>query len=253
MNLAIDFGNTFAKISIFEKNKIIYSKNDFPTDDLDYKEIMEFQKEYPQINNIIILSVAMSKDELKKKLSDNKSIENIEILTNKTPISFRLNYKTPDTLGTDRIAAIAGAKELFPNEDILVIDIGTAITYDILVNNVFLGGNISLGMDMRFEALNHYTQRLPLLDRESAKQSFTPSTSTKSAIYNGVINGIIFEIEGYLNLWKTQYPKLKIILTGGDAIYFEKQIKNSIFVEKNLVLIGLNAILNEFKKERNDI
>ena len=155
---------------------------------------------------------------------------------------FSIEYKTPETLGIARLAAVAGATALFPSENLLIIDAGTAITYEIITeSNIYLGGNISPGMQMRFKALNQYTSRLPLCDPQVTDNWI--GKITQEAIVNGVIQGIVNEMEGYDSLMKKEFSKYKVIITGGDADFFAKKLKNPIFVNLNLVLNGLNRIL----------
>ncbi len=153
------------------------------------------------------------------------------------PLPITIDYDTPQTLGADRIAAIVGAKELFPDEDCIVFDFGTAITIDFLSSEgIFYGGNISLGKKMRFNAVNSFTEKLPLV--EGCEPQKPEGKNTVEAINNGVILGIIFEVQKYIE----KYPTHKVVFTGGDAVFFAKMLKSPIFVACNLVLIGLSKI-----------
>ena len=146
-------------------------------------------------------------------------------------------YGTPHTLGADRIYASVGAHSLFPGKDCVIIDFGTAITFDFLTSRgEFLGGNISPGLDTRFRALNHFTGKLPLLERVDSVELV--GNSTTGAMESGVILGTLFEIEGYIR----NYPGYNFIFTGGDAIFFAEKLKSPIFVVCNLVLMGLSQI-----------
>jgi type III pantothenate kinase len=157
----------------------------------------------------------------------------------KTPVPIKNCYATPETLGVDRLAAAVGANYLFPATDCLIFDCGTAITIDFVSQNgEFLGGNISPGLQTRFKALNTFTSKLPLED--IAENVPTMGTTTATAIQAGVLNGISYEIETYID----RNPHCTIIFTGGDAFFLVKNIKNSIFVICNLVMIGLNRIVN---------
>jgi type III pantothenate kinase len=156
------------------------------------------------------------------------------------PIDVR--YQTPETLGRDRIAVAVGANFLQPEKDILVIDAGTAITYEVVeASGIYLGGNISPGMTTRFHALNRYTKRLPLVKEREMVPLL--GTSTETAILAGVVRGIVYEMDGYIDKLQKKYPGLYVFLTGGHAFYFEKRLKSTIFADKNVVLIGLNRIL----------
>jgi type III pantothenate kinase len=148
----------------------------------------------------------------------------------------------------DRLASAIGANHRFPKRNILVIDAGTAITVDFISSEEkYLGGNIIPGMAMRFKGLHEYTNRLPLV---KAKNEFPLlGNSTETAILAGVINGIIFELEGYIRLLENKYPELIVMMTGGDADFFAKHLKNNIFVDLNLIFAGLNRII-EYNEDK---
>ncbi|MCD8193274.1 MAG: type III pantothenate kinase, partial [Tannerellaceae bacterium] len=153
-----------------------------------------------------------------------------------------VRYQTPHTLGKDRLAAAVGANYLQPGKDLLIIDAGTAITYEVVeAAGIYTGGNISPGMTTRFRALNHFTEKLPLV---AEKEDIPPiGYNTETAIQAGVVNGIIYEMDGYINDLRVKYPGLLVFLTGGHSFYFERRLKNSIFADINLVMTGLNRIL----------
>jgi len=164
------------------------------------------------------------------------------VLTHETPLPIENKYHTPETLGKDRLAAVVGAAFLMPNFDVLVVDAGTAITFDFIdAKKNYLGGNIDAGLELRLKALHTFTKKLPLV--KPVKEVPLLASDTEMALAAGVLNGIIFEIDSYIDTLKIEYPRLSTFLTGGSSIFFEKKLKNSIFAEKNLVLIGLNYIL----------
>lgn len=237
MNFIIDIGNTSAKIAVFENYKILENKIHYT---LSKDIIVELQRKYPGIKRTIFSSVVDHHADLLPYLENNFSVF-IE-LDQHTRVPVENRYTTCDTLGNDRIAAVTGANYLFPGKNILVIDIGTAITFDhINKKNQYIGGNISPGIDLRFRALNEHTDRLPLLSKRESFEII--GNSTESAIISGVQNGIIFEIQGYINTFESKYNDLQVVLTGGESFFFENRLKNNIFAEPNLVLIGLNRIL----------
>lgn len=159
-----------------------------------------------------------------------------------TPVPVGIDYATPETLGRDRVAAAVGASVLYPNRDVLIVDFGTALTIDYLsADGVFHGGSISLGVTNRFRALHEYTASLPLVEPTEEEQLF--GNSTKTAIAQGVMNSVQFELEGYIARMAEKKADFCIIFTGGEAKYFVKRIKNTIFAEPNLVFCGLNRIL----------
>jgi type III pantothenate kinase len=244
MNLVIDIGNTLTKLAVFDGNNMIDSKIFGSNKAFDYDQFLAYFK---NINHSIVSSVSVIEDKFVALL--NKKNTQVLQLNENTLLPFKNKYKTPSTLGKDRIAAIAGAYELYRDKNVLVIDAGTAITFDLINSkNEYLGGNISPGLEMRFKALNHYTARLPLL---KPVQNFSLiGQSTSEAIINGVHNGLIFEIQGYIGKLTETYPDLIIITTGGDVQFFETILKKTIFVVSNLTLIGLNAIL-EYNRQKN--
>ncbi len=160
----------------------------------------------------------------------------------KTPVPITNIYQTPETLGSDRLAAAVGAMTQYPDHNVLIVDFGTALTIDLVTaDKTFCGGCISPGLSMRFRALHDYTAQLPLCspDEEEALLGDT----TKSAIQRGVMHSMTFEVEGYIARLQEKIDKLSVIFTGGDAKFFVKRIKNTIFADCNLVLCGLDRIL----------
>ncbi len=240
MNLIIDLGNTFSKIAICDNPDCIGIEIKKYTS-LKKNDLQKIKLKHPNIKKSILSSVINHNKELANFLSNNFS--NFIELNSNTKLPVENQYKTKHTLGNDRIALVVGANKLFPDTNILVIDTGTAITYDFInTKNQYTGGNISPGLSMRFKALHTYTKKLPLLSKQN-KFSLL-ANDTENAIISGVQNGIVFEIEEYINRLKNQYNDLKVILTGGDVFFFEKKLKSNIFVEPNLVFIGLNRILD---------
>lgn len=239
MILTIDIGNTFTKVALFDKQELVYSNWNVPLFAESWLE--NFQQQYPQIESVMVLSVQGIPAGLETQLKS--WFTKVEILTHEFDFPFKVAYHSKESLGTDRLAAVAGAQSLFPCQDLLVLDIGTAITFDVLTaTGQYLGGNISLGMDMRFEALHRFTSKLPLVDRELTEQHPKIGKTTHSAIYNGVVLGIQHELDAYINLTRERYPKLRTVLTGGDAPFFEKRLKNKCITNKNLIFVGLNFL-----------
>ncbi len=244
MNLVLDLGNSYGKIAVCEGNRVIETAS---YEKISSREISYFHVRYSSLEGAIISSVVNYSREIIDYLSSlfGRCVE----LNQSTPIPLKNSYKTPDTLGYDRIASAVGAHTIYPGRNVLVIDAGTTITYDVVTSKgEFLGGNISPGVEIRFKSLHKYTERLPYLERPGEVPSLVGST-TMEAIQSGVVNGLLFEMNGFISTISKKYPKLQVVLTGGDAKYFVGKLKNSIFVDPNLNLIGLNRIL-EHNAER---
>ena len=209
-------------------------------DHLAVSHIKMLLDEHPQLKKVILSSVKPSDEELKQFLAEN--FDQFLELDHHTELPIGNVYETPETLGKDRIAAAVGANELFPDQNLLIIDAGTAITYDLVSEkNQFIGGNISPGLEMRFKALNQFTGKLPLVGYQD---DFEPiGRNTTEAIRAGVQNGLIYEIGQTIALFNRNYQNLQIIMTGGDSNFFDRKLNYSIFVHFNLTLIGLNRIL----------
>ena len=245
MNLVIDIGNTRTKLSVFHHGEVLIT---VPFDEFQPEFIDVLKKEHPSLNRAILSSVKKLESgfvhSLKTKF--NTFIQ----LDETTPLPFENRYQSKETLGYDRIAAVAGAHSLYPGTDVLVIDAGTAITYDLLTREGdYLGGNISPGLSMRFKALHQFTDKLPLEDPDNAQLLF--GRTTGEAIRTGVQQGILYEVDKTIEAFKEIYKNLKVIITGGDVKFFDLKLKNSFFVHFNLTAFGLNSILEhngEIKK-----
>jgi type III pantothenate kinase len=237
LNLIIDIGNTRTKVALFKQNEMLVS---YSTDTLSTSEIRGIYDEYPDIKRAIISTVRNDSDELTTFLK--QQIDYTIELDHNTPLPIQNKYESIESLGKDRIAAAVGANHLFPNQDLLVIDAGTCITYDYVnAQNQYMGGFISPGLEMRFKALHHFTDKLPLL-KPGTPVNYTGS-NTINAIKGGVQYGFEGEISRMIQQFTPQKNELKIILTGGDKNYFEKLLKNHIFVSFEITLLGLNIIL----------
>ena len=242
-NLIIDIGNTRTKIALFNQHDLMFS---VAIEQLTVDHLKMLKDEHPQLTQAILSSVKPVDDEILKYLSENFDVF-IE-LDHQTELPIENLYQTPETLGKDRLAAAVGANELFPDQNLLIIDAGTAITYDLVSEkNQFVGGNISPGLQMRFKALNHFTGKLPLVSYSDEFQ--TIGKNTTDAIRAGVQNGILYEIAQTIELFNKNYQNLQIVMTGGDSIFFDKKLNYSIFVHFNITLIGLNRILEHNAKK----
>lgn len=241
MNLIIDIGNTLIKAAVFDKGLIT---NMVKSESFSDALLQNLIKNTHHFEGIILSDVRQPDPEIDKQLS---AITNLFIrLAPTIALPLAIDYKSPETLGMDRLALAVGANDLFPDQNVLVISCGTAITYDFITDsNRYPGGNISPGMAMRFRALHEYSGRLPLAIPGTPPDVFGKTTT--EALQNGVILGIINEIEGVAETFSKPFPKLKVILTGGDADFFANRLKSPIFVDQYLLIKGLNRIL-EYNK-----
>jgi type III pantothenate kinase len=233
MNLVVDFGNSSAKVAIFDQLRLV-EKHTFASLD----ELKLFLQ-HADAMNLLVSSVNADAHEI---ISWALKAKQKFVLTHNLPLPIKLLYSTPHTLGVDRIAGSCGALQLFPGLDSLVIDMGTCITYDFTDGKGnFHGGGISPGLMMRFNAVHTFTVKLPLVKPTDSPELI--GNSTETSIQSGVINGIAAEIDGIIDRYRAQYPTLKVILCGGDAPFFENKLKASIFASPELVLFGLNSVL----------
>ena len=281
MNLIIDIGNTRIKAAVFNGGRIVER---LTTEGPGTKELEALLDKYPSIENSILSSTrkvghgdecdAEHEVECRAELEVEKLLKEragrYVRFGSRIPTPLRNLYRTPDTLGPDRLAAAVGAHALYPNKNLLVADFGTALTIDfVTAAGEYAGGNISAGASMRLRALHDYTGRLPLMKMTQAQTVETLyGQSTAEAIEAGVVNGIVFELEGYIERFGNEFGEVMVIFTGGEAKFFENKLKNTIFAEYrmrfgnpaktsfrrlpspftifaeyDLVLIGLNTIL----------
>ena len=234
MNLAIDLGNTRAKLALFNESKLLELEEGLkPEEVLDWVSARKPSR-------AIIASVSAPVEELRQQIS---SVCPCLELSPDLAVPVKKNYQTPQTLGADRLAAVVGGKSLFPGVAVLVIDAGSCITYDYVDGEAnYLGGAIAPGLQMRFKAVHNFTARLPLIDKAPENVPLL-GQSTAGSLSSGIINGICAEIEGMIQKIEAEYSLNQIIICGGDSKFFETKINRPIFVIPELVLIGLNEIL----------
>ena len=237
MNLIIDVGNTLVKLAVFQDN-VLFEKLTVKHKDF-LNVVMQVLHKYPIISKGIISSVG--------KLN-NKDVQIVEseidllILNSETKQPYKNLYRTPKTLGVDRIALVSASVEQFPYTNALIIDAGTCITYDFInAENEYFGGAISPGIRLRYQSLHNLTANLPLLDFKLPELLI--GNTTDSSIHSGVVFGVLNEIDGFINEYREKYSDLTVILTGGDTDFLSKQLKNGIFANSNFLLEGLNFIL----------
>lgn len=235
MKLIIDIGNTNSKLALFKRKKLV---KEFIGKNLIFEKVQEFTKSF-MIRSSIISSVVEFNNEHQNIIQHYDSI----ILSSETPLPIKLIYENPETLGTDRIAVLVASVLEFPNQDILVFDIGTCLTFDyITAEATHLGGRISPGIQMRFDALHYFTDKLPRIVNSEDMPKI--GIDTKSSIISGVQQGLIAEIESIITYYKKENPKINVMITGGDSIFLQRELKSSIFVDPFLLFKGLNEILD---------
>lgn len=243
MNLVIDIGNTLAKTAFFT-GKELSSFSSFEKMSADaLARLLELN---PSVKNVILSSVVDHDKSIVDLLSSKYHF--IE-LSAKTKLPLENLYSSPETLGKDRIAAAVGVNLLYPAQNALSIDAGTCIKYDFVnARNQYLGGGISPGIEMRFKALNKFTDKLPLVNYRNFDQLI--GQNTEDSILSGVMNGVTEEVKGIIQRYREQYPDVKVVFTGGYLKFFERifnisgKENSSIFADPFLVLKGLNHILN---------
>ena len=260
MVLTIDIGNTKTKIAVFRGEQLMEY---IVVEQISNNHINELINKFEKIEHSIISSVNADEEQRVANLFDKLGL-NCHLLSHKSPLPFEIDYLTPETLGKDRIAALAGAYAVNGEGNYLVIDCGTCNTYDLLIDGHFVGGNIAPGIQMRLDAMHHFTAALPQCSIQNAKpttlnlgEKFTIDKSlgetTKTAMLNGAYWGVLHEIKGYIERYSQEFESLKVILTGG---LFNLQIVNisqlstlnsQLFVEPMLVPKGLNYIANSLE------
>jgi len=242
MNLILDAGNTLVKIAVYEGGSCVFF--DKIVNENFYQEIAKIFKKHPKIDHAIASSVGFLE---KTALNLLQEFCNLHVLTHTSITPLENKYVTPETLGVDRIALAVAAYYLYPQKNVLIIDAGTCVTYDILDSGgVYLGGAISPGVYMRYKALHNQTSKLPLLTTTDFLDFI--GDSTENSIHSGVINGICNEITGVINQYSSRFKDLTVILTGGDAQFLSKRLKNTIFAHSKFLFEGLNYLL-EYNKD----
>ena len=234
MNLTLDIGNTQSKLAVFNNSLVVVKTFDseFIIDEID-----NFLLLYPSIKNLIVCSVTDITLNLEKY-----NFNNVHFVSSSSNIPFENLYLSKDSLGNDRIALVSSASISYPGKNVLIIDAGSCITYDFINDkNQYLGGAISPGLNMRYKSLNEFTSKLPLVSFESSDKLI--ANQTIDSINVGVANGVVFEIEGFVRQYLSEYDNLTVILTGGNSDFLSNQLKISIFANQNFLLEGLNNLI----------
>jgi type III pantothenate kinase len=241
--LVIDIGNSFIKIAVFELDEMRWMQQYENIDTRALQQIVDHHHPKEAIISSVKKEKGLWQDHLESTITTS-------YFNTDTIKGIKNHYLTPHTLGLDRLAGIAGALKLYPEQASMVIDAGTCVTYDVVdKEGNYYGGSISPGLIMRFKALNYYTAALPLVEADLHYTNLY-GNNTVTAIQTGVQNGLGYEAKGFIEAYTAQYPQMNIILTGGDWNFFDTLLKNSIFApyvknEPHLVLKGLNAVTQQ--------
>lgn len=241
MNLIIDAGNTHIKLAVFKKTEIVHLDTVQLSDFVE--AIKKMVKEFPAIKAAIVSSVGSLSREHMNVVG---VFCNLHELSHTSKVPFKNSYATPQTLGVDRMALVTAAFYQNPRQNNLIIDAGTCITYDIINDfDEYLGGAISPGVQMRYRAMHQQTAKLPLLEKKELFEVI--GNSTENCMHSGVVNGVGLELDGVIDQYKSRFKDLTVILTGGDAQFLSKRVKNTIFADSKFLLKGLNYLL-EYNK-----
>lgn len=234
-NLIVDEGNTLCKIAVMKENEVLCEVSAQAFDMVAASELIE----QFSVDRAIVASTRGGAETICREL--RSKIDRVLHFSSQIDVPIGIEYSSRQTLGADRIAVAVGVVCGMGIEDALVVDMGSAITFDIIENGLFKGGNISLGVAMRYRALHEFTDALPLCYATEPNGEFGKSTT--EAIEQGVMQGVLYEIEGYVERISAKNDKKNIIFCGGDAESFVNRIKNAIFAPRKLMFTGLNIIL----------
>jgi type III pantothenate kinase len=236
--LIIDVGNSYFKAAAFDKQKVIKTLRDRLGDIEGIEEsLVKLAALQPQA---VFISSVNKKSTVIEQYFKRMNVQVVEF-TSSTPLFFLNRYETPETLGKDRLANAAAAVALFPGKPVLVLDAGTCLKYDFInVDGEYLGGSISPGIEMRFRALHQFTSKLPLIKREE----YAPLTgrNTTQAIQSGVLNGFLAEAKGIIGQYQMVHKNLQVVLTGGDYLFLERELKITTVADPYFTIKGLYEI-----------
>ena len=235
MNLVLDFGNTRLKWAVFEHNSMIFFKSTNIFSSSFFEQLLD---KYSDIHNVCVSSNSVIPEFISIMCCKKKI--NYLVLSVSINLPIEIHYKSLKTLGVDRLGLVLGAYKLY-KENLLIIDFGTCITYDLLLDNHYYGGQISPGFNMRLSSLHHYTEKLPKLDFEWVDQHI--GNTTKSSMLLGVRDSVLFEVENVIDKYRLRYPNIMIVITGGDIKFVKNKLKNINFIHPYLLMEGLNHII----------
>ncbi|MFM9007063.1 MAG: type III pantothenate kinase [Bacteroidota bacterium] len=236
MDLVVDVGNTAVKLAVYRNAEPI-ARVSFPLGS--GREMTAWLKQF-DLHRSLLVSVVAPPEPLVEYL---RSATDFHLFDGNTALPVRNEYATAATLGKDRLVNACAAASLYPAQDVLIIDAGTCLKFDLVTSDGrYLGGSIAPGLSMRFEALHDYCPALPRVEPEG--ESPLTGNSTDTSIRSGVLNGITAEISGMINRYRAEYPGIHVVLTGGDTDTLVNRLQKDIFAVPGLTLHGLHAILS---------
>ena len=238
MKLVLDIGNTLGKLMVYRQQDEVF-RSQFELGEM-YTTLIDLFFDFPEIKQAILCSVVSIEAQIQLLLKEKTIL--LEVNSD-IELPFQNRYETPETLGADRIGLVAAAAFRYPGKNCLVVDAGSCVTYDFISSDgIYRGGAISPGLQMRFKAMHEHTKKLPFV---SLKEEFIAlGANTQNSILAGVVNGLVFEIEGWQSSLGTTHEDLTLILTGGDAQFLSKRLKNTIFAHSNFLVQGLCQLLD---------
>ena len=238
MKLVLDIGNTLGKLVVYRQQDEVF-RSQFELGEM-YTTLIDLFFDFPEIKQAILCSVVSIEAQIQLLLKEKTIL--LEVNSD-IKLPFQNRYETPETLGADRIGLVAAAAFRYPGKNCLVVDAGSCVTYDFISSDgIYRGGAISPGLQMRFKAMHEHTKKLPFV---SLKEEFIAlGANTQNSILAGVVNGLVFEIEGWQSSLGTTHEDLTLILTGGDAQFLSKRLKNTIFAHSNFLVQGLCQLLD---------
>ncbi|HRZ41784.1 MAG TPA: type III pantothenate kinase [Bacteroidales bacterium] len=240
MKLVADQGNTACKYYFFDQKRLMgiyYGEGSRQQSHLDH--VLRYHGPF---QGAILSSVTAEEPGIEASLVSEMPL--LRFVPGQTPVPLAIRYKTPATLGPDRLAAAVGGQYIFPGHSVLTIDAGTCIKYDIVTEGAYLGGIISPGINMQARAMHTFTGKLPLVQPNPEELPVLTGEDTLTSMLSGIINTTLASMDGIIARYLESFPELKIVLTGGQWQYFDKRLKYSIFAHPNLVGVGLNEILD---------
>jgi type III pantothenate kinase len=236
VNLVLDIGNTRSKLALFEGDTLLSAGMFDLTEPASIFRFLGERKPGRMLISTVQKHLPAFVEDLSKQIPCLP-------FTKDTPVPVKNAYTSANTLGSDRLAGMVGAWKRYKGETVLLVDTGTCIKYNLLTSaGEYLGGGISPGIDMRFKAMHAFTGRLPEIEADYDFDALV-GTNTTDSLLSGVMNGVVEEVGGMIKRYESQYIGVKTVLTGGNYHFFEKRLKNRIFAHPNIILEGLNEIL----------